>query len=97
VVPRNRKVRRSVTVDPRDKWQGDTLPEKLRRSLTGEWRSSQRVVAHTVPKNSAGHRLWNGGVFEKSWQFNDMLVKGPAEAEPRFGDSLMTCRSLGTV
>ena len=27
VVPRNRKVRGSVTVDPRDKWQGDTLPE----------------------------------------------------------------------
>ena len=27
VVPRNRKVRGSVTIDPRDKWQNDTVPE----------------------------------------------------------------------
>jgi len=26
-VPRSRNVRGSVTIDPRDKWQGDTLPE----------------------------------------------------------------------
>ena len=59
---------------------GSYSARKLRRSLTGEWRSSQRVVAHTVPKNSAGHRPWNGGVLEKSWQFNDMLVKCPADS-----------------
>jgi len=88
VVLRVRKVRGSVTMERRVMWQVHTVPEKLRRSLTGEWRSSQRVVAHTVPKNSTGHQLWNGRVFKKSWQFNDMVVwKRNHGCEPEQGGS----------
>ena len=42
-------------------------------------------MAHTVPKNSAGHRPCNGRVFEKSWQFNDMFVGSHGSGTGRTG------------